>query len=65
MLAVTGFFLLCGALWARIIGIVAAALVVIANFLWLPFSPVWSVIIIAAGVVVIWALAMHGRDVAD
>lgn len=65
LLAVAGFFLLSGALWARIVGIIAAALVVIANFLWLPYYPVWSIILIAASVLVIWALAMHGRDVAD
>ena len=65
VLGFAGFFLLFGALWARIIGIGAAALVVVANFLWLPYYPVWSIIVIAASVLVIWALAMHGRDIAD
>ena len=36
----------------------------IANFLWLPYYPIWSVIVIALAVTVIWALTAHGRDIA-
>lgn len=64
-IGVAGFFLLRGALWARIVGIVAASIVGISNFLWLPYSPVWSIVIIAVCVLIIWALAMHGRDIAE
>jgi hypothetical protein len=59
-----GVALLRGALWARIVGIALAALIVLANFLWLPYYPVWAAVIIAVNVVVIWALAAHGRDIA-
>jgi hypothetical protein len=59
-----GVALLGGALWARIVGIAMAALIAIANFLWLPYYPVWAIVLIALNVVVIWALAAHGRDVA-
>ncbi len=59
-----GVALLGGALWARIVGIALAALIVLANFLWLPYYPVWAIVIIAVNVLVIWALAAHGRDVA-
>lgn len=65
VLAVAGFFLLRGALWARIVGIVTAALILITNFMWLPYYPVWASILIAASVLVIWALAMHGDELAD
>ena len=41
-----------------------AALIAIANFLWLPYYPVWAIVLIALNVVVIWALAAHGRDIA-
>ena len=60
-----GIALLGGALWARIVGIVVAVLIAIANFLWLPYYPVWAIVIIAVNVVVIWALAAHGRDIAE
>jgi hypothetical protein len=59
-----GIALLGGALWARIVGIAMAVLIAIANFLWLPYYPVWAIVLIALNVVVIWALAAHGRDIA-
>jgi hypothetical protein len=64
-IGLAGFFLLNGALWARIVGIVAASIVGISNFLWLPYYPVWSIIIIAVCVLIIWALAVHGHEIAE
>jgi TRAP-type mannitol/chloroaromatic compound transport system permease small subunit len=64
IILLAGVALLGGALWARIVGIALAALIVLANFLWLPYYPVWAVVIIAVNVLVIWALAAHGRDIA-
>ena len=61
--AATGVALLSGAFWARIVGVVVAAFSVIANFLWLPYYPLWAVIVIAFDVFVIWALTAHGRDI--
>ena len=57
-----GIALLGGASWARIVGIAMAALIAIANFLWLPYYPVWALIIIAFDVFVIRALTTHGQD---
>jgi hypothetical protein len=59
----TGVALLSGAFWARIVGIVIASVSVIANFLWLPYYPLWAVIIIAFDIFVIWALTAHGQDI--
>ncbi|GGZ12798.1 DUF7144 family membrane protein [Streptomyces poonensis] len=56
LVAVTGFGLLKGKSWARVAGVVLAALYIIENFLFLPYAPVWSVISIAIGVFVIWSL---------
>ncbi|WP_395298139.1 hypothetical protein ACF9IK_35320 [Kitasatospora hibisci] len=56
IIVVAGFVLFTGAMWARILGVVAAGLNMIANFLWLPYYPFWSVIMIAIDVFVIWAL---------
>ena len=39
--------------WARALGTVVAALSAIANFLWLPYYPVWSVILIGLAITVI------------
>jgi len=61
--AATGVALLYGAFWARVVGVIIASVSVIANFLWLPYYPLWAVIIIAFDVFVIWALTVHGRDI--
>ncbi|MFE2039730.1 hypothetical protein ACFXAZ_02180 [Streptomyces sp. NPDC059477] len=57
LVAVTGWGVLSGASWARITGIVLASLSLIAQFLFLPYAPVWAVVLMAIDVFVIWALA--------
>jgi len=64
LVVLAGFGLLSGALWARIVGVVLAVLVIFTNFMWLPYYPVWSIIVIATSVVVIWALTAHGHEMA-
>ncbi|MFH9685107.1 hypothetical protein ACH4LE_02040 [Streptomyces sp. NPDC017413] len=59
--AVTGAALLKGAGWARVAGILVAALNLFAHFLFLPYAPLWSVIVIGLDIFVIWALAAY-RD---
>ena len=56
VLAVTGFFILTGQAWARVIGIVVAALSALSNFLFIPYYPIWALVLIALDVAVIWAL---------
>lgn len=58
-----GLGILKGHVLGRIVGVLAACGSLVANFLWLPYQPVWSVVIIAICVGVIWALTAHGRDV--
>jgi hypothetical protein len=60
--AVAGFAVLQGQTWARVVGIVLAGLSMIANFLFLPYYPLWSLLIIALDVAVIWALATYRRE---
>ena len=57
-----GFAVLSGKTWGRVIGIVLASVSALANFAFIPYYPVWSLVIIALDVFVIWALAAHGRD---
>ncbi|MFI2642816.1 hypothetical protein [Streptomyces sp. NPDC018610] len=56
---VTGLALLTDALWARVVGVFMASLSLIANFLWLPYLPLWALISIALDAWVIWALTAH------
>jgi hypothetical protein len=51
-----------GALWARLVAIIMAAVSAIGSFYSIPYYPVWSIIIIVADLAVIWALTFHGRE---
>ena len=57
-----GIFLLRGATWARVAGMVVAAISAILNFVWLPYSPWWSLTVIVIDILVIWALASYVRQ---
>jgi hypothetical protein len=59
LVAVTGWGVLTGADWARVVGIGLAVLYIVEYFLFLPYAPVWSVISIGIGIFVIWALAQE------
>ena len=63
LVAVAGWFLLQGAVWARTIGVFVAGGSLLLNFAWLPYYPVWGIVVIALDVFVIWALSSHGRDI--
>ncbi|MDT3395209.1 hypothetical protein RKE29_00830 [Streptomyces sp. B1866] len=52
-------------LWARVAGVAAAALLMVANFLSLPYYPVWSIVLIALYAFVIWALCVVRPEEAD
>jgi hypothetical protein len=56
-----GFFLFTGTMWARIAGIAMASISAIANFFFLPYYPLWSLLIIAIDVFAIWAIANMNR----
>ncbi|MEU6587825.1 hypothetical protein ABZ923_01065 [Streptomyces sp. NPDC046881] len=48
--------------WARVAGVGIAALIIIANFLSLPYSPIWSIVVIAFSALIIWALCVARQD---
>ena len=58
-----GVAVFIGQMWARVVGILLAGLSLIANFLFIPHYPIWSLTIIALDVAVIWALATYRREV--
>lgn len=59
VVAVAGYFVIRGDLWARALAMVLAALAALANFLWVPYYPLWSLLIVALNILVIWALAVY------
>jgi hypothetical protein len=54
---------LLGRRWGDTGAIVLASLSMIANFVVIPFYPIWSLVIIALNAALIWALTTHGRNV--
>ncbi len=55
--AVVAVGILMGKSWARVLGMIIAGLSALTNFAFLPHYPLWSIVIIAFDVAVIWALS--------
>ncbi|MET7992105.1 hypothetical protein ABZU76_14475 [Amycolatopsis sp. NPDC005232] len=62
LLILVGVGVFMGNRAAQITGIVLAGLSAIVNLAFLPAYPLWSIIIIAVDVLVIYALAVHGKE---
>lgn len=63
ILIASGVGIFSGNVAARTVGVAVAGLAAIINFAWLPYFPLWSIVVIAICVAVIWALTAHGRDI--
>ena len=64
VLFLAGFGVMSGQTWARAVGVILAVLSAIEAFLFIPYQPFWSIIIIALCVMVIWALTTQATAVA-
>jgi hypothetical protein len=62
LLLLSGAGVLTGNLAARTVGVILAGLSALANLLFIEAYPLWSIIIIAVDVLVIYALTVHGRE---
>jgi hypothetical protein len=56
-----GVCVLLGMVWARVVGVILATLSAIASFMFIPYYPVWSIILVAIDIYIIWALVAAGR----
>jgi hypothetical protein len=63
LVLVAGFGVFTGNAAARTVGVIVAGISALAAFMWLPWYPIWAVVIIAIDVAVIWALTAHGHDI--
>ncbi|MFJ9949744.1 hypothetical protein [Kitasatospora sp. NPDC091207] len=57
-----GIGLLRISFWARLLGVALAGLLIVANFLSMPYYPFWSLTVIAICGFVIWALCVVRSD---
>jgi uncharacterized membrane protein len=62
---VAGLGVFTGNTLARVVGVVVALLSAVVNLAWLRSYPAWGVVVIALDVIVIYALTVHGRELAD
>jgi hypothetical protein len=61
VLFAVGVCVFLGMTWARYAGAFVAMLSAIAHFMFIPYSPVWSVIMVAVDAFIIWALLTPRR----
>jgi hypothetical protein len=64
ILVFAGYGIFNGATWARIVGITLAVISAVGNFFFIPYQPIWAILIIALDILVIAALAAYGREAA-
>src|SRR3954447_3951452 len=60
-----GVLLMRGSTFARVLAIILVGLNMIAQFAWLSAYPVWAIIAIAIDVLILFALLVHGGELAD
>ncbi|WP_433298811.1 DUF7144 family membrane protein [Pseudonocardia sp. CA-142604] len=61
VVALAGAAVLTGQIWGRVVGVGLAVISMLTNFMFIPYYPLWSLLIIALDVFVIWALCSADR----
>jgi hypothetical protein len=56
-----GIALLTDKFWARMVGVAVVTISMIVNFLYIPYQPVWSVVLIGLNLTILWALLAPRR----
>jgi hypothetical protein len=59
VVVLAGLGVFTGSTLARAIGILLAAISAISHFFFIPYYPLWSIVVVALAVFVIWALATY------
>ena len=62
IVAAAGLAVFTGRVWARTVGVIVAMVSAVVNVGFLSAYPVWSAIMIAIDILVIWALTVHGAE---
>lgn len=51
-----------GHMYGRIVAVLVAMASVVANMAFIPVYPIWSLLMVFIGVMVIWAVVVHGKE---
>ena len=65
VIAISGVGVLAGNTAARVVGVILAGLSALVNLAFIEAYPIWSIIVITIDVLVIYALTVHGRELAS
>ena len=65
VLVAAGAAIFSGRIWGRTLGVIAAIISAVLNFAYMASYPVWSTVIIAIDVLVIYALIAHGGELRE
>ena len=60
-----GFGVIFGNVLARTVGVLVAAVSMVANFFFIPVYPLWAITILVVDALIIWALTAHGAELKD
>ena len=62
ILCFTGYGVLTGRTWARIVGVVIASIDAVINFAFIGAFPIWSILAVSLNLIAIYAISVHGRE---
>lgn len=65
VMALAGLALFSGAMWARMVAVLIAVLSAIVNFVFIPYYPIWSLVMLVICAGVIWAVIAHGGEMKE
>ena len=63
ILITSALSLMQGRFWGKMIGVIMATFSIIANFGYVDVYPIWSLLIIAVDVMVLYAIFVHGNEI--
>jgi hypothetical protein len=62
LLVFTGFGVMVGQFWARLVAVILLMINAISHLFFMPAYPLWSLVVIALDVLVIYSIVAHGRE---
>lgn len=62
LVMLAGFSVLHGSIWARTVGVILAAVGLVANLAYVNAYPIWSLVIVALDAIIIYSLIVHGGE---
>ena len=65
LLIAAGAAVFSGRVWGRTVGVMAAIVSAVLNFAYIQSYPVWSLLIIAVDIIIVYALVAHGGELRE